>query len=113
MWLDTESQRKKFIDGAIEVAAYLHKNEDLRIDQALKVVSVCFPPLLAFSGPLVQWPAADFKILTAIWLKTYRNAWNLSRSTTTGLLTFPERAGWAQAKLLMDTLFDATWGNLH
>jgi len=35
MWLDSSAQRRKVIDGAIEVAAYLHKNEDLRIDQAL------------------------------------------------------------------------------
>ena len=70
MWLDLESQQRKVIDRAIEVAAYLHKNEnhdhDLRIDQALKVVSMCLPPFLAFSGPLVQWRAADFKTLTSI-----------------------------------------------
>jgi len=38
MWPDFSAQRRKVIDGAIEVASYLRKNEDLRIDQALKVV---------------------------------------------------------------------------
>ena len=113
MWLHSESQQRKVINGAIEVAAYLHKNEDLRIDLALKVVSMCLPPLLAFSGPLVQWPAADFKTLTAILLRAYINAWNLSRSTATGLLTFPIEQGGLQVKLPMGTLFDATWDNLH
>jgi len=111
MWLDSDSQRTKAIDGAIEVVAYLHKNEDLRIDQALKVVSMCLPPILAFSGPLVQYPAADSKTLTAIWLRAYKNAWG--RSTATGLLTFPKEQGGLQAELPLGTLFDATWGNLH
>ena len=90
------------------MAAYLHKNEDLRIDQALKVVSMCLPLLLAFSRPMVQWPEADFKTLTAIWLRAYKNAWGLSRSTATGLLTFPKEQGGLQVKLPMSTLFDAT-----
>ena len=32
MWLDSSAQRRKVIDGVIEVASYLRKNEDLRID---------------------------------------------------------------------------------
>ena len=108
MWLDSESQWRKVIDGAIEVVAYLHKDEDLRIDQALKLVSMCLSPLLAFSGPLVQWPAADFKTLTAIWLRAYRNVWNLSKSTATDLLTFLQEQGELQVKLQMGTLFDST-----
>ena len=103
-----ESQRRKVIDGVIEVVAYLHKDEDLRIDQALKLVSMCLSPLLAFSGPLVQWPAADFKTLTAIWLRAYRNVWNLSKSTATDLLTFLQEQGELQVKLQMGTLFDST-----
>jgi len=59
MWLDSDAQRRRVIDGAIEVAAYLHKNEDLRIDQALKVVSMCLPPLLAFSGPIIEWSSGQ------------------------------------------------------
>jgi len=33
------------------VASYLRKNEDLRIDQALKVVSTCLPSLLLLCPP--------------------------------------------------------------
>jgi len=32
MWLYSSAQRRKFIDGAVEVASYLRKNETLRID---------------------------------------------------------------------------------
>jgi len=31
MWLDSSVQRRKVIDGAIEVAAYIHKNEDTHV----------------------------------------------------------------------------------
>ena len=68
MWLDSFVQRRKVIDGAIKVASYFRKNEDLRIDQALKVVSMCLPSLFSFSAPLIWWQEADFKILTAICL---------------------------------------------
>jgi hypothetical protein len=91
--LDSSAQRRKVIDGAIEVASYLRKNEDLRIDQALKVVSMCLPPLFSFSSPLIRWPEADFKILTAVWLQAYKNAWNIGRSTAACLLTFPRENG--------------------
>jgi len=40
---ETKSQRCKVIDTAIEVAAYLYKNDNLRIDQRLKVISMCLP----------------------------------------------------------------------
>jgi len=33
MWLDAKMQRRKVIDAAIEVAAYLYKNDNLRINQ--------------------------------------------------------------------------------
>jgi len=72
MWLDSSVQRRNGIDGAIEVASYLRKNEDLRIDQALKVVSMCLLSLFSFSAPLIRWPEADFKTLTAIWLRAYK-----------------------------------------
>jgi len=52
MWLVSSAQRRKVIDGAIEVASYLRKNEDLRIDQALKFVSMCLPSLFSLSAPL-------------------------------------------------------------
>ena len=65
---------RKVSHRAIKVPVYLHKNEDLRINQALKVVSMCLPLLLAFSGPLVRWLTTDFKTLTAIWLRAYQNA---------------------------------------
>ena len=57
------------IDRAIEVASYLSKNEDLRIDQVLKVVSMCLPSLFSFCAPLIRWPETDFTTLTAIWLR--------------------------------------------
>ena len=90
MWLDSSAHRRKVIDGAIKVADYLHKNEDLRIDQALKVISMCLPSLFAFSAHLIRWPKADFKALTSIWLRAYTNAWNIGRSTAACLLLFPK-----------------------
>ena len=45
--------------------------------------------------------------------ESIQNAWDLSRSTATGLLTFPKEQGGLQVKLPMGTLFHATWGNLH
>jgi len=86
------------IDGHIEVASNLRKNEDLRIDQALKVVSMCLPQLFSFSAPLIRWPDADFKILTAVWLQAYKNAWNIGCSTAACLLTFPRENGGLQVK---------------
>jgi len=89
--LDSSVQRWKIIiDGAIEVAAYLRKNEDLRINQALKVVSMCFPSLFSMSAPLIRWPEADFKTLTATLLRAYKNAWNIGRSMA-ACLNLPER----------------------
>jgi len=81
MLLDSSVQRRKVLDGTIEVASYLRKNDDLRIDQALKVVSMCLPSLFCISAPLIRWPEADFKILTAILLRSYKNAWNIGWST--------------------------------
>jgi len=65
MWLDAKSQRRKAIDAAIEVAAYLYKDKNLRIDQRLKVISMCLPFLFSFSEPLIDWPESDLKLLTA------------------------------------------------
>ena len=113
MWLDSSAQRRKVIDGAIEEASYLRKNEDLRIDQALKVVSMCLPPLFSFSAPLTRWPEADFKILTAVWLRAYKNALNKGSSTAACLLTFPRENGGLQVKLPLVTLFDSMWGKLE
>jgi len=45
MWFHAKSQRRKVIDTAIEVAAYLYKNDNLRIGQRLKVISMCLPSL--------------------------------------------------------------------
>jgi len=113
MWLDSSAQRRKVIDGAIEVASYLRKNEDLRIDQALEVVSMCLPPLFSFSAPLIRWPEAHFKILTAVRLRAYKNAWNIDCSTAACLLTFPRENGGLQVKLPLVTLFDSMWGNIE
>jgi len=54
MCLDAKSQRRKVIDSAIKVAAYLYKNDNLRIDQRLKVTSMCLPSLFSFSAPLID-----------------------------------------------------------
>jgi len=113
VWLDSSVQRRKVIDRAIEVASYLRKNEDLRIDQALKVVSMCLPSLFSFSVLLIRWPEADFKTVTAIWLRAYKNAWNIDRSTAACLLTFPRENGGLQVKLPLVTLSDSMWGNLE
>jgi len=56
MWLDAKTQRRKVIDAAIEVAAYLYKNDNLRIDPLPKVFSICLPSLFSFSAPLIDWP---------------------------------------------------------
>ena len=48
MWLDSKSQRRKVIDAAIEVSAYLYKNDNLRIDHRLKVISMRLPSLYSF-----------------------------------------------------------------
>jgi len=68
MWLDAKAQRRKTIDLAIELGAYLYKNNNLRINQRLKVISMCLPLLFSFSAPLVDWPDINLKLLTAIWV---------------------------------------------
>jgi len=113
MWLYSSVQRRKVIDRAIEEASYLRKNEDLRIDQALKFVSMCLPPLFSFSAPLIRWPEADFKILAAVWLRAYKNVWNIGCITAACLLTFPRENGGLQVKLPLVTLFDSMWGKLE
>jgi len=113
MWLDTKAQRRKVIDAAIEVAAYPYKNENLRIDQRLKVISMCLPSLFSFSAPLIDWPEADLKILTSVWVRAYKNAWNLTRGTATCLFTYPREQGGLQVKLPLGTLFSSIWGNLE
>jgi len=113
MWLDTKSQRRKVIDAAIEVAAYLYKNENLRIDQRLKVISMCLPSLFSFSAPLIDLPEADLKTLTAVWVRAYKNAWNSAKGTATCLFTYPREQGGLQVKLPLGTLFSSIWGNLE
>jgi len=113
MWFDSSAQRRKCIDVAIEVASYLRKNETLRIDQALKIVSMCLPSLFSFSAPLIRWPEVDFKNLTAIRLRAYKNALNIGCSTAACLLTFPRENGGLQVKLPLVTLFDSMWPNLE
>jgi len=99
MWLDAKSQRRKVIDSAIEVAAYLYKNDNLRINQRLKVISMCLPSLFSFSAPLIDWPESDLKLLTAVWIRAYMNAWNLGKSTANCLFTFARDEGGLQVKL--------------
>jgi len=96
MWLDAKTERRKVIDAAIEVAAYLYKNDNLRIDQRLKVISMCLPFLFSFSAPLIDWPESDLKLLAAVWFRAYKNAWNIVQSTATCLFTFPREKGGLQ-----------------
>jgi len=113
MWLDAKSKRRKVIDSAIEVVAYLYKNDNLRIDQRLKVISMCLPSLFPFSAPLINWPKSDLKLLTAVWIRAYKNAWNLRKRTANCLFTFPRDKGGLQVKLPLGTLFTSVWGNLE
>ena len=65
MWLDAKARH--VIDSEIEVAAHLYKNDNLRIDQRLKVtISMCLPSLFSFSAPLIDWSETDHKLLTSI-----------------------------------------------
>ena len=113
MWLDAKSQRRKVIDSAIEVAAYLYKNDNLRIDQRLKVISMCLPSLFSFSAPLIDWPESDLKLLTAVWIRAYKNAWNLGESTANCLFTFSWDKSGLQVKLPLGTLFTSVWGKIE
>ena len=94
---------------------YLYKNGDLRIDQRLKVISMCMPSLFSFSAPLIDWPESNLKLLTTVWVKAYKNTWNLGKSTATCLFTFPREKGGLQVKLPLGTLFMSVWpgGNLE
>jgi len=79
----------------------------------LKVISMCLLSLFSFSAPLIRWPESEFKTLTAIWLRAYKNVWNVGRSTAACILTLPrERAGF-QVKLRLVTLFDSMLGNFE
>jgi len=113
MWLEAKPQRHKVIDSVIEVAAYLFKIDNLRIDQRLKVISMCLPSLFCFSAPLIDWPLSNLKLLTAVWIRAYKNAWNLGKGTANCLFTFPRDKGGLQVKLPLGTLFTSVWGNLE
>jgi len=113
MWLDAKSQRRKVIDSAIEVATYLYKNDNLRTDQRLQVISMCLPYLFSFSAPLIDWPESDLKLPTAVWIRAHKNAWDLGESTANCLFTFPMDKGGLQVKLPLGTLFTLVWGNLE
>ena len=60
---------------------------------------MCLPFLFSLSVPLVDWPESDLKTLTAFWVRAYKNAWNLVKSTATCLFTFPRDKGGLQVKL--------------
>jgi len=110
IWLDAMTQRPKVIDAAIEVVAYLYKNDNFRINQRLKVISMCLPSLFSFSAPIIDWPESDLKLLTAVWVRAYKNAWNLGKSTATCLFAFPREKGGLQVKLPLGTLFNVSMG---
>jgi len=54
--LDAKTQRRKVMDAAMEVAAYLYKNDNHRIDQRLEVISMCLTFLFSFSAPFIDYP---------------------------------------------------------
>ena len=118
----SQSQRRKVIDSAIEVAAYLYKNDILRIDHSLILFS-SFPSLFSFPSlsfffffstrRLNPISESDLKLLTAVWIRAYKNAWNLGKSTANCLFTFPRDKGGLQVKLPLGTLFTSVWGNLE
>jgi len=56
---------------------------------------------------------ADFKALTAIWLRAYKNVLNIGLSTAVCFLSFPKESEGLQVKLPLVTLFDFMWGNLE
>jgi len=87
------------------VAAYLYKNENLRIDQRLKVISMCLPSLFSFSAPLIDWPESDLKLLTTVWVRAYTNAWNLGKSIANCIFTFLREKGGLEVKRSLATLF--------
>jgi len=74
---------------------------------------MCLPSLFSFSAPLIDWPESDLKLLTAVWVRAYKNAWNLGKSTATCLFTFPRKKDGLQVKLPLGTLFTSVWGNLE
>jgi len=66
---------------------------------------MCLLSLFSFSVPRIDWPESDLKLLTAVWVRAYKNAWNLVKSTATCLFTFPRDKGGLQVKLPLSTLF--------
>ena len=66
-----------------------------------------------FQAPLIDWPESDLKLLTAVWIRAYKNAWNLGKSTANCLFTFPRDKGGLQVKLPLGTLFTSVCGNLE
>ena len=74
---------------------------------------MCLPSRFSFSAPLIDLPESDLKLLTAVWVRAFKNAWNLGKSTATCLFTFPSDKGELQVKLPLGTLFTSVWGNLE
>jgi len=74
---------------------------------------MCLPSLFSLSAPLINWLESDLKLLTAVWIRAYKNAWNLGKSTAHCLFTFPRDKGGLQFKLPLGTLFTSVWGNLE
>jgi len=71
------------------------------------------PVTVLLVSPFISWSEADFKTLTAIWHRAYKNAWNIGCSTAAYLLTFPRENRGFQVKLPLVTLFVSMWGNLE
>jgi len=49
-------ERRKVIDAAIQVVAYLYKNDNHRINQRLEDISACLPFPFFLSSALIDWP---------------------------------------------------------
>jgi len=87
------------------VAAYLYKNDNFKIVQWLKVISMRLFSLFSFSAPLIDWSESNLKLLTAVWVRAYKNTWALGKSTAKCLFTYPREKGRLQVKLPLGTLF--------
>jgi len=96
------------MDGITEMAYFLRKKRDLSIENGLRLIDCTLSPLLAFSGPVINWPEKEFKKLTAAFVRCKEEAWQMSPNTSTALFTFPKDLGGLHIKLPRAILCSAT-----
>jgi len=100
------------MDGITEMACFLRKNQDLLIENGLRLIKFTLVPLLAFSGQAITWPEKEFKKLTAAFVRCNKEAWHMSPNTSTALFTFPKDRGSLQIEMPRDIICSVTWGHL-